>query len=56
MNDFGPPRVGSGPLVETDWLANELGASDLRIIDCMVFLYLSRTAVGSEPRAALSDA
>ncbi len=26
------------PLVETDWLANELGAEDLRIIDCGVVM------------------
>ncbi len=39
MNDVGQPSAGFGPLVETDWLASELGAPDLRVVDCMVFLY-----------------
>lgn len=39
MNHVGQPSAGVGPLVETDWLASELGAPDLRVIDCMVFLY-----------------
>lgn len=28
-----------GPLVTTDWLEAELGAPDLRVLDCMVFLH-----------------
>lgn len=36
----GPPRdpgASFGPLVETDWLAAELGAPDLRVIECTMF-------------------
>jgi thiosulfate/3-mercaptopyruvate sulfurtransferase len=39
MKNVEQPRAGFGPLVETGWLASELGAPDLRVIDCMVFLY-----------------
>ncbi len=39
MKDIEQPSTGFGPLVETVWLASELGAPDLRVIDCMVFLY-----------------
>ncbi len=67
MNDVGQPSASFGPLVETDWLASELGAPDLRVIDCMVFLHplpdgsgqraeSGRAALGSGAHSAVISA
>jgi thiosulfate/3-mercaptopyruvate sulfurtransferase len=40
-----------GPLVTTDWLEAELGAPDLRVLDCMVFLHPLPDGSNSRPES-----
>lgn len=40
-----------GPLVTTDWLETELGAPDLRVLDCMVFLHPLPDGSNSRPES-----
>lgn len=40
-----------GPLVTTDWLDAELGAPDLRVLDCMVFLHPLSDGSNSRPES-----
>lgn len=40
-----------GPLVPTDWLEAELGAPDLRVLDCMVFLHPLPDGSNSRPES-----
>ena len=40
-----------GPLVTTDWLQAELGAPDLRVLDCMVFLHPLPDGSNSRPES-----
>lgn len=45
------PSGPFGPLVTTDWLDAELDAPDLRVLDCMVFLYPLPDGSNSRPES-----